>query len=106
MSYSEGMSEFFTQNFGRQRGRLYRSERDWNYGGGPNHKQDLKDSLAVVKDIRLRLHNEDGMSEGKMLMFIGACPLEFLFSNPELFMDDNESRRFFKENAKFSKKGL
>ena len=103
--HNEGLKNFFAQTFGRQKGQLWRSERDWYYGGGPNHKQDLKDSLDVVKDIRLNLHNESGMSMGKTLMFIGAMPLEIMLANPEIFNDEKETRRFFKENSKFSKKG-
>ena len=92
--------------FGKQRGQLYRSERDWYAFGSKNTKQKLTEVRDHNKERVSNLKNTKGFSSTKQFMYLGMIPLEIVIANPELWFDDKASERFFKDNPQFSSKGV
>jgi hypothetical protein len=103
--FRDDLKKYIDQVCGRQKGGLWRSERQWYAAGGPDVDMKLKQVKGLAKIVRDELHEEGGMSVNRTMRLMGIAPMEIVLANPELFMDDDECIRFFKENNKFSSKG-
>jgi len=99
-----------TELFGKRRGSLYRSEKDYyNIGdsrfGGPGPSYDMHATALVAKRNRQGAHDEKGKSKGGDFQYIGSIPLGVVLCHPELTDDPDAILEFFKDHNKFSMKG-
>lgn len=92
------------ENFGRHRGGLWRSERDYYAFGSKNTMQRVKEVANHVKGKREGNHDEKGFSRSRKMRWMGDIPFEVAIANPELMYDPEAARRFFKENPAFASK--
>jgi len=102
--------EQMTRTFGRRRGSLYRSEKDYYALGdsrfGPGPAYDMKATAKVVERNRQGAYSADGSTKGGHLgPYIGSIPLNIVLCHPELSQDEQAILEFFKEHNKFSMKG-
>ena len=93
------------QLFGRHRGGLWRSERDWYAFGAKNTMGKIKEVADNVRGKRAGLYNEKGFSRSRKMRWMGDIPTEIAFANPELIYDPEAVKRFFREHPDFSSKG-
>ena len=103
--FDEYLNNTMTEMFGKRRGGLYRSERDWYVFADNNHKKVLNDGKKYADIMRQGLYDEKGFSRKRGHRWMGGVPYEVVISNPELLYDAEAVRRFFKEFPAFSTKG-
>lgn len=99
------IKKYMAQTFGKHRGGLWRSERDWYAYGSENTMRKLREVADHVKGKREGMYNEKGFSRKRKMRWMGDIPAEIAFANPELLTDPDAARRFFVENPAFSSKG-
>lgn len=104
--YDDYWSNFVSREFGRRRGGLWRSEKDY-YGVGMADAMDQMKAVAShVKDSRQTVHKASGMSGDGGFMFLGSIPLHIVLCHPELRYDEKAIMAFFKDQSKFALKGV
>ena len=100
------IKKLMDEEFGRRRGGLWRSDRDYYAFGAKNTMGRVKEVADHVKGKRSGLYNEKGFSRSRKMRWMGDIPLEIVFANPELMNDpDVEVPKFFKKFPAFSSKG-
>jgi hypothetical protein len=105
-------TNFYTQTvrrmFGRNRGSLWRADKEWFAGDMESTEviqHRLKAAEEYAKQERESFHNK-GWTKGKTMKFLGWLPPEVSMCHPELYHDDNVMRRFFKDNPGYSARGF
>ena len=102
----DSLKKYMDGQFGKHRGGLWRSEREWYvYSADKNPMGAVKEYADLVKEKRRGLYNKDGYTKTRLGRWIGDIPTSIAFSNPELITDPEAAKRFFKEFPEFSSKG-
>ena len=103
------MNQFYKDimdaQFGKHRGGLWRSERDWYVFADKDPKGVMENVAVGAKDSRDGLYDKQGFSRSRKMRWMGDIPLEVAIANPDLMTDPEAARRFFKEFPAFSSKG-
>ena len=99
------LNNLMVKQFGKRRGKLYRSERDWYICAANDPQKTMKNAAAQVDDRRQGLYDEKGFSRKREHRWMGSIPFEMAMCNPELMHDAGAVRRFFEEFPVFSSKG-
>jgi len=93
------------EQFGKHRGGLWRSERDWYVFSADNPMGVMNEVAKETKIRRDGLHNDKGFSRSRKMRWMGDIPFDVAIANPELITDPEAARRFFEEFPQFSSKG-
>ena len=103
--YDSSIKDLMVEQFGKRRGSLWRSEREWYAFGAKDPNINIKEGADYVKDRRAGLVDEKGFSKTRKMRYMGSIPEEVAFANPELLYDPDIARQFFAEFPDFSSKG-
>ena len=103
MDYS--IKKLMDEQFGRHRGGLWRSEREYYVYASKDPQGTIKAVADNVAGKREGLHNRKGFSRKRNLRWMGDIPAEIAFANPELMTDPEAAREFFRLYPAFSSKG-
>ena len=99
------IKKLMDEQFGRHRGGLWRSEREYYVYASKDPMGVMRDVANLVKEKRKGLHNKDGFTKKRLGRWMGDIPTELAFSNTELMTDPKAAREFFRRYPAFSSKG-
>lgn len=99
------IKKLMDEQFGRHRGGLWRSERDYYVYASKDPMGIMRAVAENVKGKREGLYNDKGYTRKRNMRWMGDIPLELALGCPELMTDPKAARIFFKEHPEFSSKG-
>ena len=104
MEIDDFYKKIMDEQFGRRRGSLWRTDKDWYVFAAKDPDGTLKQAAEHVRSRTDGLQNEKGYSRSRKMRYMGSIPYEVAIANPELLYDPEAAKRFFKEFPAFSSK--